>query len=174
MGRIIRSLSECYCRRVFILILVLCGTQKQDFTRLLRLVEQVADQEEVVVQAGHNQYKTNKMKLFDFTSNDEMEKLYQKADLIVTHAGAGSILQGVKSQKRIIAVPRLKKYQEHVNDHQLELANKLEELGCILTYHDGEDFLELYERAKKFTPAKFQQKGNMELLIEQRLDKYLK
>ena len=103
-----------------------------------------------------------------------MEKLYQKADLIVTHAGAGSILQGVKSQKKIIAVPRLKKYQEHVNDHQLELANKLEELGCILTYHDGDDFLALYERAKSFIPKKFQQKGNIEALIDQSLDKYLK
>lgn len=174
MGRIVRRLSECNCRRVFILILVLCGTQKQDFTRLLRLVEQVADCEEVIVQAGHNHYETDKMKLFDFTSNDEMEKLYQKADLIVTHAGAGSILQGVKSQKKIIAVPRLKKYQEHVNDHQLELANKLEELGCILTYHDGDDFLALYERAKSFIPKKFQQKGNIEALIDQSLNKYLK
>ena len=89
------------------MILVLCGTQKQDFTRLLRLVEQVADQEEVVVQAGHNQYKTNKMKLFDFTSNDEMEKLYQKADLIVTHAGAGSILQKSKKNYCCSAVEKI-------------------------------------------------------------------
>ena len=62
MGGAIRSLPKCYCRRVFILILVLCGTQKQDFTRLMRLVEQVADREEVIIQAGHNHYETDKMK----------------------------------------------------------------------------------------------------------------
>ena len=76
MGGAIRSLPKCYCRRVFILILVLCGTQKQDFTRLMRLVEQVADREEVIIQAGHNHYETDKMKLFSFIPNDEMEKLY--------------------------------------------------------------------------------------------------
>lgn len=174
MGRTIRSVSKCHCRRVFILILVLCGTQKQDFTRMIRLVEQVADQEEVVVQAGHNHYETNKMKLFSFIPNDEMEKLYQQAELIVTHAGAGSILQGIKNQKKIIAVPRLKKYHEHVNDHQIELAAKLEQLGCLLTYQDGEDFITLYKKAKQFIPLPFNHKGQIELLIDQSLEKYLK
>ena len=174
MGGAIRSLPKCYCRRVFILILVLCGTQKQDFTRLMRLVEQVADREEVIIQAGHNHYETDKMKLFSFIPNDEMEKLYQQASLVVTHAGAGSILQGVKNHKKIIAVPRLKKYHEHVNDHQIELATKLEQLGCILTYQDGEDFISLYEKAKTFNPLPFNQKGNIEGLIDQSLEKYLK
>ena len=86
MGRAIRSLPECHCRRMFILILVLCGTQKQDFTRIMRLVEQIADREEVIIQAGHNHYETDKMKLFSFIPNDEMEQLYQQASLIVTHA----------------------------------------------------------------------------------------
>ena len=112
--------------------------------------------------------------IFSFIPNDEMEKLYQQASLIVTHAGAGSILQGVKNHKKIIAVPRLKKYQEHVNDHQIELATKLEQLGCILTYQDGEDFISLYEKAKTFNPLPFNQKGNIEGLIDQSLEKYLK
>lgn len=174
MGGTISSLPECYCRRVFILILVLCGTQKQDFTRIMQLVELVADKEDVIIQAGHNHYESDKMELFSFISNDEMDNLYKKASLIVTHAGAGSILQGIKNHKKIIAVPRLKKYHEHVNDHQIELATKLEQLGCILTYHDGEDFVSLYEKAKKFNPSPFNQKGNIERLIDQSLEKYLK
>ncbi len=174
MGGIIRGLSQRNCRRLFILILVLCGTQKQDFTRIMRLVEQVADKEEVIVQAGHNHYESDKMHLFQFIPNDEMEKLYQQASLIVTHAGAGSILQGIKNHKKIIAVPRLKKYHEHVNDHQIELATKLEQLGCIMTYQDGEDFISLYEKVKTFTPRPFNKKGNIVSLIDQSLHKYLK
>lgn len=174
MGGVARSVPKCHCRRLFILILVLCGTQKQDFTRIMRLVEPIADQEEIVVQAGHNEYDTDKMKLFSFIPNEEMNELYERANLIVTHAGAGSILQGIKHNKKIIAVPRLKKYHEHVNDHQIELANKLEQLGCILTYRDGDDFLMLYERAKTFKPLPFNQKGNMEVLIDERLERYLK
>ena len=155
------------------MILVLCGTQKQNFTRIMRLVEPIADKEEIVIQAGHNHYETDKMKLFSFIPADEMSELYEKANLIVTHAGAGSILQGIQHQKKVIAVPRLTKYHEHVNDHQIELASKLEQLGCILMYKDGEDFLALYEKSKTFQPLPFNQKGKIDDLIDQRLEQYL-
>ena len=102
-----------------------------------------------------------------------MSELYEKANLIVTHAGAGSILQGIQHQKKVIAVPRLTKYHEHVNDHQIELASKLEQLGCILMYKDGEDFLALYEKSKTFQPLPFNQKGKIDDLIDQRLEQYL-
>lgn len=156
------------------MILVLCGTQKQDFTRLIKLVEQVADLEKVIVQAGHNQYESSKMNIFGFVSNEEIQQLYEEADLIVTHAGAGSMLQAIKNHKKIIAVPRLKEYGEHVNNHQIELAKKFEDLGYLIAYQDGDDFIKTYNQAKCFQPKSYTLKGNMMELIDNLLDEYLK
>lgn len=159
---------------MFILILVLCGTQKQDFTRMIKLVEEVSDLEEVVVQAGHNQYQSDKMEVFSFVSNDKIQKLYEEADLIVTHAGAGSMLQAIQNHKKIIAVPRLKEYGEHVNNHQIELAEKFESLGYLIAYRDGEEFIQVYEKAKQFKPKPYTLKGNMIDLLDAKLKSYIK
>lgn len=156
------------------MILVLCGTQKQDFSRMIKLVEQVAEREEVIVQAGHNHYESTKMEVFGFVSNEKIQMLYEEADLIVTHAGAGSMLQAIKNHKRIIAVPRLKEYGEHVNNHQIELAKKFEDLGYLIAYHDGDDFVKTYERAKRFQPKPYTLKGNMVTLIDDLLEGYMK
>lgn len=156
------------------MILVLCGTQKQDFTRMIKLVEQVSKLEKVVVQAGHNQYESNSMEIFSFVSNDKIQKLYEEADLIVTHAGAGSMLQAIQNHKKIIAVPRLEKYGEHVNDHQIELAQKFESLGYLIAYQDGEDFTQVYQRAKQFQPRPYLLRGNMVDLIDNKIKTYIK
>lgn len=156
------------------MILVLCGTQKQDFSRMIKLVEQVADVEEVIVQAGHNHYESNKMQVFGFVSNEKIQRLYEEADLIVTHAGAGSMLQAIKNHKKIIAVPRLKEYSEHVNNHQIELAKKFEDLGYLISYHDGDDFVQIYERAKRFKPKPYTLRGNMVTIIDDLLEGYMK
>ena len=156
------------------MILVLCGTQKQDFTRMIKLVEQVSKLEKVVVQAGHNQYESNSMEIFSFVSNDKIQKLYEEADLIVTHAGAGSMLQAIQNHKKIIAVPRLEKYGEHVNDHQIELAQKFESLGYLIAYQDGEDFIQVYQRAKQFQPRPYLLRGNMVDLLDNKIKTYIK
>ncbi|MGL4337624.1 MAG: glycosyltransferase [Turicibacter sp.] len=154
------------------MILVLCGTQKQDFTRMIKAVEAVADLDTVVVQAGHNAYHSDKMRVFSFVSNEEIQDLYEKADLIVTHGGAGSMLQAIQNKKKIIAFPRLSKYGEHVNDHQVELAKKYEDLGYLMVYPEGEDFKETYERAISFSPKPYELKGKIIELIDEKISSY--
>jgi len=153
------------------LILVLCGTQKQNFSRMIKEVEKLADDEEVIVQAGHSTYESDKMKMFDFISREELSKLYDKADYIITHAGAGSMLQATQANKRTIAFPRLQKYGEHVDDHQLQLAKKLKNLGHLLVFHEGDDMVRLFEQAKVFNPRPYHLQGNIPSLIEQQLEK---
>ena len=82
------------------MILVLCGTQKQDFSRMIRAVEKLADEQEIIVQGGHNHYSSDKVKVLGFISNNEMDRFYDQADYIVTHAGAGSMIQSLKKQKK--------------------------------------------------------------------------
>jgi len=169
MGRFIRSISECHLWRCFVLILVLCGTQKQDFSRMIKAVETLAQHEKIVVQAGHTEYESDKIEIFDFISAEELKKLYDQADYIVTHGGAGSVFQAIKASKRTLIFPRLQKYGEHVDDHQLQLANKLHKMGYLLTFNDDDDIITMFDKLKQFKPKAYELKGDIIALIDQRI-----
>lgn len=145
------------------MILVTLGTQKQSFTRILDSIENSNVQDEIVVQAGHTKYESKKMKVFDFISYDEMEKLVEKADYIITHGGTGSIVEPLKKGKKIIACARLQKYGEHVDNHQEELVSIFSEQGYILEIKDGDSLDDIMKLAKEFIPNVY--KSNTESFI---------
>ena len=155
------------------MILVLCGTQKQSFARMIKEVEKLADDHEVIVQAGHSEYISNKMEIFDFISREMLETLYKRADYIITHAGAGSIFQAIKAEKKTIVFPRLQKYGEHVDDHQLQLALKLQRLGYLLVFHDNDNMFDIFNKAKSFKVIPYSLKGDIPLRIDKQLEKIL-
>jgi UDP-N-acetylglucosamine transferase subunit ALG13/putative flippase GtrA len=141
------------------LILVTLGTQDKGFERLLKQVDEEIKKgnikEKVVVQAGYTKYESPNMKIFDLIPADEFDDLVSKARLIITHAGAGSILSAVKKGKVVIAAPRLKKYGEHTNDHQLQIAKEFADAGYILELRDFHKLDKLLEKSKTFKPKKF-------------------
>lgn len=141
------------------MILVLLGTQNNSFHRLLEEIEKNIDNgninDEVIVQAGFTKYKSNKMKIFGMTTNKKLEELVERADLIITHAGLGSIEMGLEKNKKIIAVPRLKKYGEHVNDHQIDLEKEFAKKGLIIGTNAVSDLSYAIEKSKKFVPNKY-------------------
>ncbi len=137
------------------MILVTLGTQNQPFVRLLELIEKSNINDEIIVQAGKTKFESKKMKIFDYIPYEEMTELIKKSDLIITHGGTGSILMPLKMGKKVIAIPRLAKYGEHVDDHQTQLTSIFNEEGYILEYNDGDDFNELIEKSKKFKPNKY-------------------
>ena len=147
------------------MILVTLGTQKQKFYRLLDAVEKLNTNEDIVVQAGGSaDYKSDKMKIFDFISYDEMQKYIDEADLIITHGGTGSIIMPLQKNKKVIACPRLEKYEEHVNDHQKEIVDVFALEGHILKYDDGDNLQEIYDKSKNFKPIPY--KSNTENFIK--------
>lgn len=138
------------------MILVTLGTQSQKFYRLLDAVEKLNTKEEIIVQAGGSaDYKSDKMKIFDFISYDKMQEYIDKADLIITHGGTGSIIMPLQKNKKIIACARLEKYGEHINDHQKEIVDVFAEEGHILKFDDGENLQQIYINSKKFKPKKY-------------------
>ena len=152
------------------MILVLCGTQKQDFSRMVKCVVETATTEEIVVQGGHNTYEIDRVRNVNFVSPLQLEELYNEATLVVTHAGAGSMIAALEHQKKVIAFPRLKKYSEHVNNHQVELARKFESLGYLLMYHEEvESFQDVYERMKSFEPLSYVRQQEMVTMIDNRI-----
>lgn len=141
------------------MILVLLGTQNNSFFRLLDEIENCISTglitEEVIVQNGHTQYHSDKMKLLDFISEAEINELIKKATYIVTHGGVGSIISGIKLNKKVIAVSRLSKYGEHVNDHQIQIVNKFNKDGYIIGLADACLLKNGIKKINNFTPKKY-------------------
>lgn len=122
------------------MIFVTVGTHTQSFNRLLeevdRLVEKGEIKEKVVAQIGHSSYEPKNIEWFRFESFEKLNKLYKQSRIIIAHGGAGSILNGLSNNKPVIAVPRYEKYNEHVNDHQIDLVKKLEQKKKIIAVYD--------------------------------------
>ena len=82
------------------MILVTLGTQDKSFKRLLEAIDKEIEKgnikEKVLVQAGYTKYKSKNMEIFKSVSSDKLEELMNKASLIITHGGVGSILTALK------------------------------------------------------------------------------
>ncbi len=153
------------------MIFVILGTQDKKFPRLLEAIQKKIDEgkidekEEIIVQAGSTKFESKNMKIIDYMSVKDFEDLIDKADIIICHAGVGTILTALKKGKKIIAAARLKQYGEHVNDHQLQILDNFAKKRYILALEDFNKLDELLEQAKSFTPAGF--KSNKKFFLSQ-------
>lgn len=146
------------------MILVTLGTQDKPFRRLIEAVEKQIEfgniEDEVIVQAGCTKYETDKMKVVDYIQIAEFGELLKKSDFIITHAGVGSIIEGLKNNKKMIVAARKKEYGEHVNNHQEQILENFGEQGYIIQVQDLEKLDEALEKIKTFKPKEFN--GNNE------------
>ena len=157
------------------MILVTLGTQDKSFKRLLDAIQKEIDKgnikDRVVVQAGCTEYESKDMEIFDLIDRDKFSELIKECDLLITHGGVGSILTGLKNNKKIITAPRLKEYKEHTNNHQLEIIEKFAIKGLILPLYDFDKLDEVLKEVHKFKPKKYQSNtDNMIKLIEDYID----
>ena len=143
-----------------ILIFVTLGTQDKTFERLLCAVQKQIDSgylknEEIIVQAGQTKFESSDMKIFGMLDIDTFEKYMNDCDLLITHGGVGSIIDGLKRNKKIIAAARLYKFKEHTNDHQLQIVDSLSSEGYILKLEDFDNLDAVIEKSKSFKPKEF-------------------
>ena len=141
------------------MIFVTLGTQDKTFERLLKAMDKSIEKgeikEKVIVQAGNTKYESKNMEILDLISPDKFQQLVDECDLLITHGGVGSILSAVKQGKKVIAAARLKKYNEHVNDHQNQIIKEFAKDGYIIELEDMDKLGEALQKAKKFKPKKF-------------------
>ena len=135
------------------------GTQDKKFPRLIEAVEKQVElgniKDEVIVQAGCTEYKSDKMKIIDYMDETEFKKIFKEADIVITHAGVGNIIYGLEQHKKMIAAARLEKYGEHVNDHQLQILENFEKEGYIIPLYDFDKLNEAIEKTKTFEPKEY-------------------
>lgn len=112
------------------------GTNSWDFTRLIKGLDDIACDidEEIIIQIGDNDYKPKNAKYFRYINKNEIESFYDRARVIVAHAGIGIIISAFKHQTPIIVVPRMKDYGEHFDNHQVDTARSLEKEGITVLW----------------------------------------
>lgn len=122
------------------MIFVTIGTQ-EPFDRLIQAIDEIAPLlggEEIIVQAPLKSYVLKNLKAQVFMDPVDFGRYFKSADLIISHAGMGTIISALEIDKPIIVMPRLVKYGEHRNEHQLATARKLKSLNYIHVADDEE------------------------------------
>lgn len=108
------------------MIFVTVGTHEGQFNRLVSYMDKVANKldEEVIIQTGYSMTVKNAIgsKFFSF---EEMNALVNRARIVITHGGPSSFIAPLRLSKIPIVVPRLKKFGEHINDHQLSFCEEV-------------------------------------------------
>ncbi len=156
------------------MIFITLGSQKFQFNRLLKTVDDLVEKgvvtDKVFAQSGYSDYKPKNYEYRQFLDREEFAEYEAKSDIIITHGGTGAIIGAVKRGKKVIAVPRLAKYGEHVDDHQLQLIAQFKHQNLICGL---EDCSEIQEGLKFVKEHKFDSyKSNTQAIIDS-IDKYI-
>ena len=106
------------------MIFVTVGSRNYPFDRLFKRLDALYEDgtltESMFAQIGTSTYKPKNYDFKEFVSPEEFVELIEKADIVVTHGASGSIMKALNAGKKVIAVTRLEKYGEHINDHQIQ------------------------------------------------------
>lgn len=137
-------------------IFITLGSQKFQFNRLLKAVDELCEKkavaaEDIFAQIGYSDYTPENYNYKKFLDREEFSVEMGKADIVITHGGTGAIIGAVKKGKKVIAVPRRAKYGEHVDDHQLQLVGQFKEMNLICECDDVEKIGGALEIVKKTT-----------------------
>lgn len=154
------------------MILITLGTQKFQCNRLLRAIDQLVHtkriEEEIYAQIGFSDYRPQYFPFCKFLDANRFEEIIEKSDLIITHSGVGTIIDALKRKKKVLVYPRLQKYQEHVDDHQIEIGEAFESRGLVVCCQEKDNLLEKIEEARNLVVKEFHSdQERMINLIEQ-------
>ncbi|MDU5912995.1 MAG: glycosyltransferase [Anaerococcus vaginalis] len=119
------------------MIFVTVGTHEQQFNRLVKKVDELKRDgiitEDVIIQTGFSTYEPKYCKWNKLIAYKEMVKNIQDAHIVITHGGPASFIMPLQIGKTPIVVPRQRKFNEHVNNHQVEFTrNVAERMGTII------------------------------------------
>lgn len=134
------------------MIFITVGTQKFQFNRLLKAMDELVSggriAEKVYAQTGHCDYQPRNFRFSPFLNKEEFNRCVAGCDLLVTHSGVATIITGMKYRKPIIVMPRLARYGEHVDDHQVQIAESFGNKNYVLYAKDESQLPELVSISK--------------------------
>lgn len=101
------------------------GTHEDPFDRLVRALDELPGDEEVVIQSGYSTYAPKRAKAEAMMPFERVQELMEEARVVVTHGGPASIMQALAHGKVPVVVPRQAQFGEHVDDHQVRFAKRV-------------------------------------------------
>lgn len=141
------------------MIFISVGTQKQSFRRLFHMVEEskLTQNQRIIAQTGYTEFMSTKIETIPFMSIELYKKYIADSDIVICHGGVGTIFDALYAGKKVLAVPRLSKFDEHVDNHQIEVCDELEKEGYILYLKEYDLFDDVMKKLletdfKKYVP----------------------
>lgn len=151
-------------------VFVSVGADPQPFDRLLKEVDRLAEKKvlsNVFCQTGYSAYRPKNAESKDFLGPLEFRQKIKDADLVILHGGAGAIGIAMQFKKKAVVMPRLFKFGEHVNDHQIELVEHMQKHGFVLAAWNETELEKQVLAAQNWQPKGFDGgKRMLELLNE--------
>lgn len=142
-------------------ILVTTGTASEYcFVRLLRIIDEFCEmklinKDELIVQADSNEYRAKNYQSTKMFDNKEFLRIMQEMDLVISHAGTGTVVSALKLNKKLILFPRMQCYGEHIDDHQIELASILKNENYVMVAMNKEELKKCILHSKYFMSKPF-------------------
>lgn len=136
------------------MIFAAVGNATQGFPRLLGALERlIADGtlvDEIVAQTGNTDTSSfTRLQAVPFLAPSEFASLIRDAEVVVCHAGAGTLLHVSAASKIPVVMPRLARHAEHVDDHQLELVEILARDRKIVPAYEPADLAPAIAQARR-------------------------
>lgn len=158
------------------MIFVTLGTQACDFSRCMKMVEELIKEvnikEPIIAQTGYTKYQPKGITCFKFVKEAEYQQYIDEASIVISHAGTGALFSSINKGKKIIAVARLSKYGEMVDDHQTEIVKKLSSDGHIV---DGTySIIKAWKQLEEFTPSPCKLENNLVKEIDKTIKEWIK
>ena len=129
------------------MILATVGTQLP-FPRLFKALDAWAASHTapILAQIGQDDSHYANLRCHKFLDKERFQAALDAADIVVAHAGIGTILSAVELGKPVVVLPRRADLGEHRNDHQIATARRLEKLAFVHVAWETEDLAPLLAR----------------------------
>ncbi len=145
------------------------------FDRLVKAVDNAIAEglirQKVFAQIGKTSFKPKNMQYVEVFDKGRFDEKVADADYLISHAGIGSIAMALECNKPLLVMPRMKRFKEHVNDHQVATARRFEQLGHLLAIYCEEELPNKLQQLRSFVPKP---RENQAKAVTNRIAKFLK
>lgn len=160
------------------MIFVTVGSRNYPFDRLFIKLDELFDKGilkgEMFAQIGTSTYKPRNFKYKDFISQEEFLEFINKSDIVVSHGASGSIMKALNAGKKVIAVTRLSKYGEHIDDHQIQNNEAFSENKYVIPVYEMDDLEKAFESLENGTVDLRKWENKDPMAIINMIDEFIK
>lgn len=158
-------------------IFVTVGSRNYPFDRLFKKLDELCEEGvilgEMFAQLGTSKYQPKHYGYKDFVSQDEFLEKVKWADIVVSHGASGSIMKALNEGKKVIAVTRLAKYGEHINDHQIQNNEAFAQNGYVVAVFEMDELGKAFEAYYNGTDGTRPWVNNDPLAIVKMIDQFI-